>query len=473
MPELNTDLLSDAVAYIDWWLEYQQQLKEIPAVVVAVRHADAVILSKGYGHANLEHHIPVTPNYIFRVASHSKWFTATALLQLRERGKLRLDDALTTYIPWLPGPFADVTIRQVLNHAAGITRDGYDNDHWQLEIPFPDPEQVRRLTEEGGKVLASNDKLKYSNIGYSLLGMVVEAAGAIPYNRFVQENIVDRLGLTSTGPETTREVQTRMVTGYTSRRLLLPRMPLPDVETRAMSSATGFYSTAEDLTRYAAAHFFGNEELLSDVSKREMQRPYWPVEGMDSYGLGMQVVTVGSRRLVGHSGGFPGHTTRTYLDPVDKLAVSVLTNESGGFATELTHSIVKLIDLALKQDPAGDSTDLDRYTGRFTNLWGYTDLFRLGNQLFTAEPTADDPASVAVKLEIVNEATLRIEEKDGYGSPGESVRYVRDVSGNITKISVAGSTHYPAGTMREYLQRRREDVTAAAGSSGQDGAVMS
>ncbi|GAC1631339.1 MAG: hypothetical protein NVS4B2_15180 [Chloroflexota bacterium] len=194
---------------------------------------------------------------------------------------------------------------------------------------------------------------------------------------------------------------------------------------------------------------------------------------MDSYGLGMQVVTVGSRRLVGHSGGFPGHTTRTYLDPVDKLAVSVLTNESGGFATELTHSIVKLIDLALKQDPAGDSTDLDRYTGRFTNLWGYTDLFRLGNQLFTAEPTADDPASVAVKLEIVNEATLRIEEKDGYGSPGESVRYVRDARGSITKISVAGSTHYPAGTMREYLQRRREDVTAAAGSSGQDGAVTS
>ncbi|MDQ2741448.1 MAG: beta-lactamase family protein, partial [Chloroflexota bacterium] len=287
MPEMNEELLRDAVAYADQWLGYQQQLKEIPAITLAVRLGDEMILSAGYGHADLDRDIPVTPEHIFRVASHSKWFTATAIMQLKEQGKLRLDDPLGEYIPWLRGPLAEVTVRQVLNHAGGITRDGYDNDHWQLEHPFPDREQLRKLVEEGGEVIPPNRKLKYSNIGYSLLGFVVEAASGMPYNQYVRENIVDRLGLQNTGPETNPEAQSRMVTGYTSRALLMPRMPLPDAETGAMSSATGFYSTAEDLTRYAAAHFFGNDELIDDPSKREMQRPYWPVEGMDSYGLGM------------------------------------------------------------------------------------------------------------------------------------------------------------------------------------------
>jgi CubicO group peptidase (beta-lactamase class C family) len=394
------------------------------------------------------------------VASHSKWFTATAIMQLKEQGKLRLDDALAQYIPWLEGRLASVTIRQVLNHAGGIVRDGYDNDHWQLEHPFPDEERLRRLVEEGGEVIPSNHRLKYSNIGYSLLGPVVEAVAGVPYNRYVQENIVDRLGLESTGPETNPEAQSRMVTGYTSRGLLMPRIPLPDVETGAMSPATGFYSTAEDLTRYAAAHFFGNDELIGDESKREMQRPYWPVDDMDSYGLGMMVVKIGDRWMAGHAGGFPGHNTRTCLDAEDKLAVSVLTSETGGVASELVRSIVKLIDLALEQKPAENRAELDRYTGRFTSLWGYIDIVRLGDQLFAIEPRADDPAAVASKLEVLDENTLKLEVKDGYGSPGEYVRYVRDEDGTIVKVVLAGSTQYPLGSMEGYLQRRREELAA-------------
>jgi len=459
-PEMNEGLLRDAVAYADQWLAFQQRLKEIPAVTMAVRHGDEVILSRAYGHANLEREIAVTPMHIFRVASHSKWFTATAIMQLKEQHKLRLDDPLGQYIAWLVEPVASITIRQVLNHAAGITRDGYDSDYWQLEHPFPDPEQLRGLVEEGGEVFSSNHKLKYSNIGYSLLGLVIETASGMPYNRYVCESIVDRLGMRNTGPETNPQAQARMVTGYTSRALLLPRMPLPDVETGAMSPATGFYSTAEDLARFAAAHFFGNDELIGDESKREMQRAYWPVKDMDSYGLGMQVTTINDRRIAGHSGGFPGHTTYTTLDPEDQLAISVLTSESGGVASELAKSIIKLIDLALAQKPVGDATVPDRHTGRFTSLWGYTDIARLGDQLFLIAPSSDDPATAAVKLEVVDENTLTIEEKDGYGSPGESIQYARDTDGTILKVTVAGSTQYPMGATQGYLQRRREELSA-------------
>lgn len=459
MASVSNDLLRDAAAYADQWLAYQQRLHEIPAVTVAILHGDDLVLSRAYGYADLEQRTPVTPKHIFRVASHSKWFTATAIMHLKERGKLRLDDPLREYIAWLQEPIASVTVRDVLNHAAGITRDGYDNDHWQLEHPFPDADQLRRLVEEGGDVLPSNCKLKYSNIGYSLLGMVVEAAAGRPYNRYMQEEIVDRLGLTSTGPETNPAAQRRLVTGYSSRSLLLPRVPIPDVDTGAMSSATGFYSTAEDLVRFASAHFLGNAALIGDESKREMQRPYWFVEDVNSYGLGMEVAKVGDRWIVGHSGGFPGHSTRTGLDSEAKLAVSILTSESAGRARDLVWSVFKLINLALDEDPAQDPTNLDRYAGRFAGPWGYVDIVRLGARLFSIPPNVPDPASIAVKLEVVDAKTLRIEEKAGYGSPGEYVRYLHDADGNLEKISLAGSTLYPIGTMDDYLERRRQEIS--------------
>ena len=98
-----------------------------------------------------------------------------------------------------------------------------------------------------------------------------------------------------------------------------------------MASATGFYSTASDVVRYASAHFPDDDRLVNDDAKRLLQRTEWEVEGTDtSYGLGFGDRTIGDRRVLGHGGGYPGHITRTFFDPVDRLAVSVLTNAIDG-----------------------------------------------------------------------------------------------------------------------------------------------
>jgi len=82
MGQLNRDLLRDGVAYADQWVSYQQERRELPGVVVAIQHDDTLLLCKGYGHADLERQVPMTPDHIFRIASHSKTFTATAIMQL-------------------------------------------------------------------------------------------------------------------------------------------------------------------------------------------------------------------------------------------------------------------------------------------------------------------------------------------------------------------------------------------------------
>ena len=105
-----------------------------------------------------------------------------------------------------------------------------------------------------------------------------------------------------------------------------------------------------------------------------MQQPYWTIEQADEhYGLGFSVVTIGERRMVGHGGGFPGHATRTLIDPRDRLVVVVLVNEIGGPADMLARTVVTLIDFALRQPRASEERLPDayvRFTGRFVNLWG-------------------------------------------------------------------------------------------------------
>ncbi len=454
MSDNDKELLRDGAAYVDQWMAYQQDRRDLPGLVVAIQAGDEIILSRGYGYANIERREPMTPRHLFRVASHSKTFTATAIMQLVEQQRLRLDDPLVLHIPWLGEKqgLAGLTVRQALNHASGLIRDGVDADYWQLDAPFPDAEGLR-LARDDSAVLAANEGFKYSNIGYALLGLVVEAASGLPYNDYVRRHIVERLGLSETGPETDERARERLVTGYTARRLGMPRRGIPDVSTRALSPATGFYASGEDLCRYGAAHFLGDDRLLGDAAKREMQQPYWAIEQSDEhYGLGLSVVKIGERRLIGHGGAFPGHATRTLIDPRGRLVVTVLVNEIRGPADVLARAAVAILDLALRQQPRSPERAPDgyaRYTGRIVNLWGVVDVAAFGETLVSLNPEGDDPFKGAAWLSVRDAETLRMDRAPGYGSPGETLRYERDEQGHVRRVVIGGMSHYPPEVYRQ------------------------
>jgi CubicO group peptidase (beta-lactamase class C family) len=136
----------------------------------------------------------------------------------------------------------------------------------------------------------------------------------------------------------------------------------------------------------AAAHWPGDETLLTDASKREMQHAAWTVEQSEErYGLGFIAEQIGTRDTVGHSGAFPGQSTRTLFDPVDQLVVVVLSNTSAeeGRAGPLAAQIVRFIDFA-QSHPGGSSADLARYTGRFVNVAGAVKIVAFGGKLLWA-----------------------------------------------------------------------------------------
>jgi D-alanyl-D-alanine carboxypeptidase len=446
-------LLQDAVAYIDRWVGYRQRTLAIPGIAIAVRFRDRVLLSRAYGMADLERGVPLTTDHVFRIASHSKTFTATAVMRLVERDALGLDDRVERWLPSLPserGQIGRVTVRQLLSHAAGVIRDGEEGGFWQLERDFPDAGELDEMLRTTPPVFAQNERFKYSNIGYSLLGLLIERAAGEPYNRHVRREIVDRLGLTSTGPEIDDRARERLATGYTSDHHGLERLPLAHADTRAMSPATGFYSNAEDLCRYGAAHFMGNEELLTDDSKREMRRTHWRIEGVPhSYGLGLDVHTIGERVLVGHSGGFPGFVTNTLIDPADRLVLVALTNADDGAAFDLTAGMTAIVNRAMEAGPAPDEraqADLDRLCGRYWSMRTAVDVVRLGGQLLAVFP--ETPAFLDQSWELTRDGgaapgELRIARAPGFASPGERARFAFDAGGGVQHVQLGATTYHP------------------------------
>lgn len=456
------EIVRGAARYADTWVSLRARTQRIPGVQLAVAVAGELLLSSAHGFARLpgtegpdDAGEELTTAHLFRIASHSKTFTATAVLQLVEAGRLRLDDTVGEHVAALAGsPIADRTLAELLAHGGGIVRDSHEAGFWQLAREFPDADGLIAACLDEADVLEPNERFKYSNIGYGVLGLVIEAVSGRTYADYVTENITGRLGLRSTGPELDATRSSEYAMGYTDLAACGRRVPIDPVDTRALASATGFWSTAEDLCRYAAAHVLGDDRLLSDASKRRIHRGEWDVESPeDRYGLGFGIQVIGERRLIGHSGGFPGHITRTLVDPRDGLTVVALTNAIDGPARELVAGVVKLVDAALaaSKEPREAAPDLASYTGRFGAIWGVTDIVDLGGRLRLVAPNQPDPTVAMAKLDVVDADTLKIAEAPGLASPGERVRFVRS-DGGIVKVVIGGMAAVPIERHAEVMQ---------------------
>ncbi|MGZ0150109.1 serine hydrolase domain-containing protein [Kribbella sp. WER1] len=433
---LDSENLREALTYFDSWLKYNQHYQRIPGVQAAVFAGDNVVFTGAYGHADVENDVPLTDDHLFRIASHSKTFTGTAVLQLVEQGVLRLDDTAAQHVTAIAGtPIGERTVRELLAHAAGVTRDSQDADWWQLSTAFPDRDQlIAVLRDADSAVIPENERFKYSNIGFGLLGLVVEAVSGTSYNEFVQKSIVEKLGLTRLGPELDPARLAEYAAGYSSLTYADTRVPIEHVDTAALASATGFFGNARDLVTYFSAHLPGDDRLLTDKSKREMQHPLWTT-GSDEkgrYGLGIAMTKVGDRELIGHGGGYPGHITRTLVDPEQRLVVSVLTNAIDGPASQLAEGLFRLLDLAASKD-RGDATGLERFTGRYANLWGLTDVMLIGGRLYITDPSGGNPADEPMLLEADGDA-LRVVGGNGYSSYGESYRFTFGADGTVETV---------------------------------------
>ena len=445
MRKIKQDKLKAAVKYLEGWLDFNYRDSRLPGLSVAIQHGDDLVLDKSYGYADMVNQTKLAPGHVFRIASHSKTFTATSIFQLYEAGKLRLDDKVSSHLEWFTSDkddeVANITIRHLLNHTSGLIRDGLDANYWHLDRQFPSQEELQDFVKNSKlHTIKTNENFKYSNYAYSYLGMVIEAVSGMTYEEYVTKNIIEKLGLTNTYPELSQEAEKKLAKGHTPILFNSKRKLVSHVDTKGMTAATGFCSTASDLCRYFAAHCHGNSTLISDMSKREMQHGYWSAErNEESYGLGVAVYHHNKNTLYGHGGGFPGFITNTRFEPEQKLVVSVLTNAWDGSASLIAKRIVNIIDYFNTNE--GKVKNAQKYEGRFFVQWDTMDVVNVNGKLVSSAPRfwGDFEDENSEPLELVDEKTLKLEKKNSYGSPGEEVVYSFDSSGEVKAVTFAGA----------------------------------
>lgn len=451
--------INHATKYIKSYLKFKYDYSNVPGFVASVSYDGKIILNEAFGHADVENKIKMTNDHIFRVASHSKTFTATAIMQLQEQGKLRIDDYITDYLDWLKEHddtrWQKVTIRQIMSHSAGITRDGKDVNFWGVEEPFPDEKQLQEEILKTKLVFDNNTKFKYSNFGYSLLGLLIYKVSGLPYNEYVTKNIIQPLKLKNTYPEQTYIKTDNLVTGYSRLGINRKRLPIAkDISTNAMSSATGFCSTASDLCAYFDSHMIGRKSVLSEESKKEMQRIQWQTSMNSSYGLGLEISYCKNNKLVGHGGGFPGHATKSFFDSEHKIVISVLANSINGNANNLANSVYDTIIYFLENYKTS-SKKLDKYEGRYVSLWGATDFVSLGDKIMFVCPFDWSPFNFVGSLKHVHQHQFQIVNKNSsFGSNGETALF--DIKDNkVTSINYAGEKLLPESVYNENLENTK------------------
>jgi len=429
------------------WLEGQIAYRALPGIVVGVVADQELVWAKGFGFADTQAKKPMTPATKFRMASHSKLFTATAIMQLREQGKLRLDDPVSKYLPWFQvKPAGDddgpITIEQLLGHASGLPREA--GAHWTT-LEFPTEAEIRKLITDRQAAFAPQVRWKYSNLAYTIAGMVVEQVSGMRWADYVQRNIFQPLEMSASSVDKNVE---GLAVGYNRRMPDGTREVLPFTDARGMASATGITSTVEDMAKFVSAQFrkgkMGGRQILSTGSLREMHR----VRSLDNNwtvgtGIGFGVNRVGNKTYVGHGGGYPGYTTQTSIQLDDKVGVIVLTNTNdsnpGDIARQLMISVGEAVAKASAQKPKVVAWDASwaRFAGLYRGRGGDSQVVLLNQRLVVISPNAPSLEN-PVALEPIGNGLFRFTAPTGGGPVGEVVRFVEE-NGRVVRMITGDS----------------------------------
>jgi CubicO group peptidase (beta-lactamase class C family) len=303
------------------WIEAQMAQREQPGLSIGIVYDQQLVWARGFGYANVEQKIPATPQTLYRIASITKLFTSTAIMQLRDEGKLQLDDPLTRRLPWfqIQQRFPDappITLHHLLMHTSGLPREA-TFPYW-TDNEFPDIEEIRARLPQQETALPAESKWKYSNLGLTLLGEVVATSSNLPWVEYVEQKILKPLGMTQTFAATTPPDHPDLAVGYGRRLSQAARKRGPHSDTRGIAPAANMASCIEDLAKFAMLQFRHGprrgKQILHGNSLREMQRVHWlNTDWSAGRGLGFYVWRLNGKTLAGHGGALQGHRAE-FLD---------------------------------------------------------------------------------------------------------------------------------------------------------------
>ena len=390
--------------------------KQIPGCAILVRKDGEIVHSAGYGIANLEHGVKVTPKTVFQSGSVGKQFTAMAVMMLVEQGKLSLGDPVSKFLK-APSSWSKITIRHLLTHTSGL---GDYPEKFSLQKDYSEDDLLKMVMAQPLE-FGPGEKWSYSNLGYLTLGVVIHKVTGEFYGDFLQRRIFKPLGMNDTRIINEEEIIPNRAAGYRLKNGVLKNQEWvsPSLNTTADGS---LYFTIEDMAKWDEA--LEKQALVRPASYQQMWTSAKLNDGTDAgYGFGWSLGQNGlGHRLIEHGGAWQGFSTYIGRHPDDHLSVVVLCNRAGANANYIANAVaghyvaglapaapsVTKIDPAVLNSYAGDYRMLDRLNVKLVVVGDHLETTWLGQKLVLM------PASETKFFEEDSDRTLRfIKDRSG------------------------------------------------------------
>lgn len=377
------------------------------------------IFRKAYGAANREWAMPNTVDTRYRIGSITKPFTATAILQLAEENKLELGDPIKNYLPGLPANWGQASIRQLLLHTSGIP------SHTSLEDPYAKlmpvkhtPEQLIDLVKDIPLNYEHGAKFRYNNMGYVLLGRIIETVSGMSYPDYLEQKLLKPLNLGNSGYDEGRRLVRQLAQDYTDGASDVVKGNLVHVSNAYAAGA--MYSTVDDLLEWQQMLIKG--KVLNPVSVKAMF-----TDGGHRYGLGWYVRENLSRKLYEHGGNIGAYSSLLAYYPDDKLTVIVLSNYGEQVVSKIGDELARLalgVALAHRQVKV-DPRIYAGFVGRYQLGSAVFDVTAQGGRLF-AKLTGQR------QLELFPESEYRY----FYKAVDAALSFEKDAAGKIEALTL-------------------------------------
>jgi CubicO group peptidase (beta-lactamase class C family) len=336
-----TTLPPELARKIDSFITESMSAGKVPGLSLVIVQNGEVVYSKGYGYANLATQTPMTEHTLVPIGSTGKGMTALAVMQLVEQGKLELDAPITTYLPWFKVDdehSSNVTLRHLLTHTSGLPLGGlYDGKQ--------DAEALERHVRSLATVKLNRvpgDGYEYSNDGYAILGLVVQAVSGMPYEDYMEEHIFTPMNMNDTTFDPVTAAEQGLAQGYATRGGVVTPVDTPF--SRAIAPAGMVISNANDVGHYFVS-LLNENSIVSQVSLETMWHPAVPLDpqGQNAYGFGWGVLDMGDMTLVTHTGSIFSSGSFFVLEPSQKVGVGVLVNLQNTSSSQIGQGVFMLL----------------------------------------------------------------------------------------------------------------------------------
>lgn len=338
--QLNSAIISQSfTAKIDSLLEEKYE-QNSPGAVFLVSKKGEIIYRKAFGQANIELNISMKPENVFQIGSMTKQFTAIAVMMLVEQGKLKLDDDITKYIPDYPTCGNKITIHHLLTHTSGIksfTRMKTINDIAKKNLT---PAELIDFFKDEPMDFAPGEQFKYNNSGYAILGYIIELVSGKSYSDFIEQNILQKVGMKSSSYASHKNIVKNRASGYHNKDGYINNIY---ISFSIPYSAGSLMSTVDDLFKWQQA--INSNILISDSTEKKVFTNYVLNNGEKiNYGYGWHLKEINGEQSREHGGDIFGFKSMGVYIPSKDIYVIGLSNCDCNSPTEVTR---KIADLAI------------------------------------------------------------------------------------------------------------------------------